>query len=141
MIEFVIPGRPKGKGRPRFTKRGTTFTPKDTKLAEADIVAAWEAVGSPTLHDGPVAVGVALEVPRPKSHHLSGGLLSATGILMPWPHRQKPDVDNALKLIMDAMNGRAYKDDVRVVQATVSRTWCRPELGSRSIVVMWEVGE
>ena len=29
-IIITIPGEPKGKGRPRFTKRGFTYTPKDT---------------------------------------------------------------------------------------------------------------
>lgn len=30
-IEFTIPGVPQGKGRPRFTQNGATYTPKKTK--------------------------------------------------------------------------------------------------------------
>ena len=29
-IIITIPGEPKGKGRPRFTKRGFTYTPRST---------------------------------------------------------------------------------------------------------------
>ena len=29
-IIITVPGEPKGKGRPRFTKRGFAYTPKDT---------------------------------------------------------------------------------------------------------------
>ena len=29
-IIITVPGEPRGKGRPRFTKRGFTYTPKDT---------------------------------------------------------------------------------------------------------------
>jgi hypothetical protein len=29
-IKFVVPGEPKGKARPRVTKAGITYTPKET---------------------------------------------------------------------------------------------------------------
>ena len=39
-IEFQVFGEPKGKGRPRFTRFGQTYTPKDTadyeKLIKAE---------------------------------------------------------------------------------------------------------
>lgn len=33
-VRFIVHGEPKGKGRPRSTKTGHTFTPKDTVIYE-----------------------------------------------------------------------------------------------------------
>ena len=42
MIKFTIPGPPQGKGRPRFTKSGHTYTPAKTaeyeKLVQAEYI-------------------------------------------------------------------------------------------------------
>ena len=84
--------------------------------------AAWERAGEPRL-DGAVALTVELHVERPAGHFTSRGELSAEGRRHPHPERQKPDADNALKLVMDALNTRAWRDDVQVVRAVVSRAW------------------
>lgn len=121
-IRLELSGRPEGKGRPRFGQGGRVFTPNATKLAEGRIVDAWTNAGRPRL-EGPVKVDVWLEVGRPQGHFNSKGQLNAAGQRLPYPTGKKPDVDNALKLIMDALNRRAYRDDVDVVSATVHRRW------------------
>lgn len=120
-ILLELSGRPEGKGRPRFGKAGRVYTPKATKLAEGRIIDAWTNAGQPRL-DGPVAVEVFLDVTRPQGHFNTRGELNAAGRRKPHP-TAKPDVDNALKLVMDALNRRAYRDDVDVVSATVRRRW------------------
>lgn len=119
---FTVPGKPTGKGRPRFSK-GRTFTDATTAQAEGDVLGCWIDAGGTRLDDGPIALRVALVVERPKSHRKSDGTLSAEGLRHPWPANQKPDVDNALKLVMDALNGRAWRDDVQIVDVYVTRTW------------------
>ena len=43
--EFKISGKPMGKGRPRFTRSGHTYTPKDTVEYENRIQrAAWASM-------------------------------------------------------------------------------------------------
>lgn len=116
-----IHGNPAGKGRARFG-HGRTFTPKETVMAENDIRAAWKAVGAPRL-EGPIALDVELYVTRPKAHYAVSGALSAVGRRMPRPSNRKPDLDNAVKLIMDALNTRAWADDVQVVELFVGRAW------------------
>ena len=50
--ELVIEGRPRTKGRPRMTRSGRAYTPKETVEAENRIV---EAVGdNPPIFEGPV---------------------------------------------------------------------------------------
>ena len=41
MIEFVIPGEPRGKGRPRFSKSGHAYTPSETVAYEKLVRACW----------------------------------------------------------------------------------------------------
>ncbi len=134
MIRLELSGRPEGKGRPRFGKGGRVFTPNATKLAEGRIIDAWKNAGEPRL-DGPIKVTLLLEVARPKSHFTTKGVLNANGRRTPRPTGRKPDIDNALKLVMDALNRRAYRDDVDVVQAVVERWWA-PDGWERTLITV-----
>lgn len=93
MITLHIPGKPVGKGRPRFTKTGRTYTPQTTRDAEANI--AWHAKAvmnrRPPL-DGPVEVRA----------------------IFTFTDKRRRDVDNNLKLVLDAMNTIVYHDDNQV---------------------------
>ena len=125
-LEIIVDGKPAGKGRPRFnTATGRAYTDGKTESAESRVVAAWHAAGRPRLPDGPVYVAVEIAVARPQNHWKRDGTLSAAGDRAAWPVR-KPDIDNALKLVMDALNGCAYRDDVDVVHSWVVRRWCNP---------------
>lgn len=121
MIYLHVPGLPVGKGRPRIF-RGRAVTPAATRDAEARIVQHWLDAGSPTA-EGPLSVEVLLCHERPAGHFKKDGSLSAEGLRHPYPHRTKPDVDNAGKLVLDALNGHAWKDDVAVVTLNVVRRW------------------
>lgn len=126
LVHLVIDGQPVGKGRPRFVKQtGRTYTPRATQLAESEIRRAWEEADRPRLDEGPIDLHVRLAVARPKGHYTTKGDLSAAGQRAPFPAAQKPDVDNALKLVMDALNKRAWRDDVQIISATVARRWDR----------------
>jgi Holliday junction resolvase RusA-like endonuclease len=59
MIRFVIPGKAKGKARPRRAKHGGVYTPKATKEAEAIIAdQARKARAVTALIEGPVQVAI-----------------------------------------------------------------------------------
>lgn len=120
-MELYVPGRPVGKGRPRFGK-GRTWTPTATVTAENEIRSVWREAGSPTL-EGPISLSVTFEVTRPKAHYTSKGDLSMTGQRMVYPYRQKPDLDNAVKLVADSLNGLAWRDDVEIVWLFAGRAW------------------
>lgn len=121
-VELLIAGKPTGKARPRLGKGGRVYTPHGTKFAEAVIVDAWVNAGEPRCPDAPLRMEVVLQQKRPKGHFRKGGGLTTEGMRHPLP-RRKPDVDNAVKLVMDALNRRAYRDDVDIVEATVRREW------------------
>ena len=108
---FVVPGPPRGKGRPRFGQ-GRTFTDKKTVAYERTVKqAALESGGE--LIDGPVAISVEAFMPRPKSRPSSVTKADwKSGEAL--PHVARPDADNLLKVVCDALNGVAYRDDAQV---------------------------
>ena len=123
MITFVIYGEPQGKGRPKFTLTGHAYTPERTKTYEAEIVAAfrrefpdfvrWEK-GVPLR----VRIKAVYGIPRSDS-----GLMAArkaSGEIRP---TKKPDADNVEKIVLDAINGIAWRDDAQVVDLRTTKVY------------------
>lgn len=137
-VVLEVPGPPVGKERPRFGRNGAVYTPSRTVVMESNVRAAWLASGKPMLRDDrAVALAVLVMVVRPRSHFRRDGRLSAEGARHPIPRSQKPDADNVVKLVCDALCGLAYTDDVRVASLAVLRCWAeRPGL----IVTVEEMG-
>jgi Holliday junction resolvase RusA-like endonuclease len=124
VIELHVAGKTATKGRARFGAGGQVYTPPSNIISENDVRAVWREAGEPRIEDDiAIAIEVRITVVRPKGHFLKGGNLSAKGLEHPIPRNKKPDVDNALKLVMDALNTRAYRDDVLVARAIVERHW------------------
>lgn len=114
-VHFIIPGKPIGKGRPRFTRTGHCWTPDKTVAYERDIkMAYWSTYGHSKYEaDKALAVDIVLYYPRPKSMAKHKRLMAQKGVLRP---TVKPDVDNVIKAILDALNGVAFADDRQIVQ-------------------------
>lgn len=124
-IRLRVAGKPSTKQRQRFdprTKRA--YTPPSNIISENDVRAVWREAGEPRLPlDCAVGIKMTIVVVRPQGHFKKDGGLSAEGMRNPIPRNKKPDLDNALKLVMDALNTRAYKDDVQVAHASLERVW------------------
>lgn len=120
-LAFFVPGPPVGKGRPRLSARGgfaRAYTPAKTRQAEAEIAAAASAVmGSRPPSESPVAVGIVAIHPVPQSWTKARKQAALRGEVVP----AKPDLDNMGKLVMDAMNGITYADDVQVIRLTLEK--------------------
>ncbi|MCE2563360.1 RusA family crossover junction endodeoxyribonuclease [Komagataeibacter sp. FNDCF1] len=116
-ITFTVPGPLRGKGRPRFGN-GRTFTDSKTMTAEA-FVRSCAALACPLAPiDGPVSLDIRITRGIPKSwpnkrrQAALQGRLHATG---------KPDLDNVVKLVGDALNGIIWRDDSQITSVTCSR--------------------
>jgi len=138
---LVIPGPPRGKGRHRAvrTKDGgiRTYTDDATMRAEDRVRAAWVECGRPWV-DGPLVMRVEVTVERPGSHWRVNGELSAVGKRAPYPTR-RPDLSNVMKMVEDALNGCAYKDDAQIVEARLTRRWARRGHGESVLVYVASV--
>jgi Holliday junction resolvase RusA-like endonuclease len=120
ILEIVLDGSPKGKGRPRFTKTGHAFTPAATRSYEAALrYAAQVEQGEAPPLAGPLAVEVEARMPVPISWPKKRRSDALAGVSAPVG---KPDVDNLLKTV-DALNGVVWVDDAQVVDVQVRKVF------------------
>ena len=103
---LYIKARPYPAPRPRVTRRGT-YNKKEYSDFKDVVRLAYVAKheGYPTTE--PIAMKIDFFYQIPKSW--SKKKKAAVG----W-HTSKPDVDNIVKSILDALNGVAFKDDSQV---------------------------
>ncbi len=122
MIQVIIPGQPQGKGRPRIGKIGQharMFTPAKTVAYEGLVaLCAQEALRGAPLLGGAVRVRMNLWCQIPVSATKRHRAEMAAGSRRP---TTKPDIDNVVKAIFDGFNGVLWRDDVQVVELTVSK--------------------
>lgn len=109
--KLIIPGTPIAKGRPRVGKFGT-YTPPKTVNYENLVQLCYMDQVEGQLLTGPVALSIEFYFPIPKSISKKDKAKMQTGDIM---HTKKPDIDNCIKSITDALNGFAYRDDSQVV--------------------------
>lgn len=118
MIHFVFYGEAIGKGRPRVSRRGGyvhTYTPERTRRFEENIKFEYLAHSCerPYTRDKSLYADIKIGVGIPRSYSKKDRENAINGILRP---SKKPDIDNIIKSIMDALNGLAYEDDSQIVQ-------------------------
>lgn len=119
MISFSVPGVPVAKGRPRAAFRGghaTIYTPAKTREAENLFAARAMAYAPETPLAGPISMTLRLIFPfpasMPKKRKIDG-----------MPHVTKPDADNVIKSILDALQGVFFLDDKQVYALTVTKEY------------------
>lgn len=116
MIKFFVPGQPVGKGRPRFRKNSKKpYTPEKTRDQEETVKAiAWKTM----YENGRIAPTDKLCAVFVDAAYKVGTSFTKKRKAMCYAQRErpgKPDIDNVVKLIMDAMNNVVYKDDTQAV--------------------------
>ncbi|KFF31671.1 RusA family crossover junction endodeoxyribonuclease [Bifidobacterium bombi] len=96
---LLVPGEPVAKGRPQVYK-GHGVTPARTRTAERRVADEFKkAYPDATPLDGPVCVDAEFWM----------------------SHQGRPDLDNLYKLVTDALNGLAYKDDSQIVDTCMCK--------------------
>lgn len=120
MIELIIPGQPTGKARPRVTKWGA-YTPEKTVNYET-LVKEMFAIKYPDHkpYEKEVALFVDAYFEIPKSAPKSKRIAMKHNDIRPI---KKPDVDNIVKIIGDALNKLAYRDDSQIVSTTITKKY------------------
>ena len=108
--ELFIPGTPVAKGRPKFGKYGHGYTPQKTREYEA-YVRSYYKENCNIMFDGAIKITLTFYMPIPKS---TSNKKKAQMALNEIKHIKRPDTDNMVKGITDAINGIAYKDDSQI---------------------------
>lgn len=136
-ISFEVHGAPIGKGRPRFSRAGHTYTPQKTRdyerhIAQAAFTAMCEA--DEMICDRPVVVEILAEMPIPASWSKKRQIAAEAGAERP----KRPDIDNIAKAALDACNGVVYGDDAQVHALSVRKVYGSIGSGGRlSVSISW----
>lgn len=120
--EFDIPGEPKGKGRPRFTRNGHTYTPRDTAEYEKLVKLEYKRqCGEMYFPKGTMLIMyINAFYGIPKS---TGRKQRERMLLNEICPVKKPDLDNIVKIIADSLNKVAYDDDAQIVNVSASKAY------------------
>ena len=117
---IIVEGYIRGKQRPRFnSKARRTYTPQDTVNYENWVKLCYQQQDGRHL-EGPVVAEIIAYYKIPKSYSKYKQLDCKLGNLRP---TKKPDIDNCIKVILDSLNGIAYKDDSQIVEVVASKKW------------------
>lgn len=131
---FTVEGQPQGKARPRFSRRSrSVYTPRKT-VAYEDLVAKCyhDAGGKLYPDDCYIRISVNAFFGIPKSYSKKKRMQCINDEIRP---TKKPDIDNILKVILDALNGVAYEDDRQVVYVRCHKYYADSEMGHVDIEI------
>jgi len=120
---FTVQGEPISKSRARFTKRGSkmvSYTPQKTLDGEKAMAAAYLAAAGRQPLDDEATYAV-------HAHFINGT-------------RQRRDVDNMVKLILDGLNEVAWPDDNQVTEIAARKSW-GAKTEARTEVAIYRIGE
>lgn len=131
-LKLIVPGKPMGKQRARYAKRKgyvATITPDKTVNYET-LIRELFALNYPgfTPIDGPVTVQIYIHHPIPKSTSVKKRQAMILEEIRP---TVKPDIDNVIKIVCDALNGVAYVDDNQIITVRADKyfsDWPRVEI-------------
>lgn len=129
-VFFTVKGEVMGKPRPRVNRNGRVWTPKKFTDCENRIAEAYLAEGG-GLMDGEIRIEIDVFRSLPKSRPKK---------VESEPDTLKPDPDNIAKLVLDALNGVAYRDDSQVTQLEVTKH-PRKRRDEYMSIIVWKVRE
>lgn len=120
---FTLDGEPVSKARARFTGRGSStraYTPEKTRVAEERVAWSFRQAGGQMEPSTEATFGVIATF-----HNGT---------------RQRRDVDNMLKLILDGLNGVAWVDDMQVNEVIGRKFYAGSKKMARTEVVVYRTG-
>lgn len=129
MIKFVVLGKPIAKARPRMTRQGFAYTPQKTVNYENLIKYTFQSEfpsHEPFLGLIEANITCIFDIPKSYSKKKTKELLETHN-----NYNHKPDLDNIAKIILDSLNGIAYKDDSQVTILHINK-----EYGNQAKVIV-----
>ena len=126
MYEFEVPGKITGKARPRLnTLTGKAYTPGNTKDYEM-LIKQYFKIKYPKYEtlEGRIKVKIVAYFEIPKTTTKKQKDLILSNEISP---TKKPDIDNIVKIILDALNKMAFKDDNQITKLEVEKLYAEKE--------------
>lgn len=118
-LEIKIEGDPVPKARARIVRYGHAYTPRKTANWEKIVrLTAISAMNGRQMLTGPVQAKFWFYLPMPRN-------IPKKRRPTALPHH-RPDLDNLVKSVKDALNGVAYHDDGQIVKLSAQKTYGTP---------------
>jgi len=140
-VAFTIPAEPIAQGRPRFSTHGKfprAYDPARSKDAKAYLsMFAREAMaeaGFDKPFAGPLCLRARFAFALPKTQHRKR---------IPVPEQwrtKKPDCDNLIKLLLDAIDQIVFLDDKQISKIVVEKITLEQGMGGYTSVVIEQLG-
>ncbi len=124
--EFEVPGKITGKGRPRINSyTGIVYTPSKTKDYE-ELVEQYFLLKYPKFNilETRIKITIIAYFNIPKTTNKKDINLMLENKISP---TKKPDIDNIVKIVLDAMNKFAFKDDNQITKLEVEKIYGKEE--------------
>lgn len=122
--QFFVPGQPQGKGRAKVSTRGgfgRAYTPEKTESYETRIISQYVAAYKDAeLLCGEVNMQITAWFPIVKGTSKKQEQRMLRQEVNP---TKKPDADNIAKVICDALNGVAYRDDTQIINLSITKRY------------------
>lgn len=122
IINFTVWGNPQGKKRPRFTRQGNyvrTYTDKETVSYENLVKLSFINSGCEKyVGEIPLKVEIDFYMSIPKSTSKKKYIKMLSNEIRPL---KKIDLDNGIKIILDALNKVAFDDDKQVIEVSARK--------------------
>lgn len=139
-LDFWVPGIP----APGGSKRGFPHA-KTGKVVMVDMggerTKNWResvkvaAMQSGQYLEGPLALRVVFNMPRPKCHYRTGRYAGELKPNAPTHHTKSPDATKLLRSTEDALTGVVWGDDAQIVEQEVSKQWATGQPGARITIM------
>lgn len=137
LLDVFVPGVPAAQGSKRYLGVGSKGKVRMAEMSKrvepwrADIRAAIEQEPVTATFDaiGPMAVDLYFTLPRPKSHHRTGGNAHLLRDDVPAYPAGRPDLDKLVRAVLDAVGstGRVWNDDAQVVHVNAWKHYATPD--------------
>jgi Holliday junction resolvase RusA-like endonuclease len=125
VYDFFVYGKPKAQPRPRMSRNGHVYNPDSADVWKAAVENHVQIYRKPMIVE-PVHLSVTFYLPWAGCRKSDPERV---------PHGKKPDADNLLKAVMDAMTvAGVWKDDALVFATETSKWLSKEKHGARIIV-------
>lgn len=130
-VTFHVPGKPQGKARARtfrnkYTGKSKSITPEQTVLYENFIKDRFLQAGTGFYLERGRAATLRIVArflpPTSASKKRQTDMLEGRELPL-----KKPDMDNIVKVVADALNGVAYHDDTQIVSVVAKKAYSAVE--------------
>ena len=124
-LDFFVSGVPKAQPRVKAFVRGGhagVYTPDSAESWKHAVRRETVANAPDSLVAHPVRVSMDFFLPRHKAHHKRDGSVKANS---PVWHCKKPDLDNLIKAVVDAITDtqRVWLDDSQICQISATKSY------------------